>query len=216
MIGICPKCGNHEWNKQVSENKKFIECQQCNHKWKFKSMPLFILTGCSGVGKTTTGQELIKRDNNFIVLDADFLYNIMPHETDEDYKNWVEQIMSLSKNIMQGGKPLLWTMAGALEYFETTYNRRFFTDVHFLALVCSTDALEKRMREGRHITDSNWINSSIDYNSWFKEQGIISNKKVDTYDITDKSVAEVADYVAQWVESRLLPQSESGYINKMK
>lgn len=53
MIGICPKCGNYEWNKQVTE------------------------------------------DN--IVLDADFLFNIMPHNTDEDYKNWVEQILSLSK-----------------------------------------------------------------------------------------------------------------------
>jgi broad-specificity NMP kinase len=203
MIGICPKCGNHEWNKQISEDKKNIICQQCGYQWKFKSMPLFVLTGCSGVGKTTTAQELIQRDIDFIVMDADFLYNIMPHETEEDNKNWVEQILSLSKNIMQGGKPLLWTMAGALNYFENTYNRRFFTEIHYLALVCNSEDLEKRMREGRHITDSNWINSSIDYNRWFIEKGIVSNQKIDTYDITGKSVSEVADYVTQWIEARL-------------
>ena len=67
-------------------------------------MPLFILTGCSGVGKTTTAQELIQRDTDFIVMDADFLFNIMPHETEEDYKNWVEQILSLSKNISKYAK----------------------------------------------------------------------------------------------------------------
>ncbi len=43
--------------------------------------------------------------------------------------------MSLSKNIMQSGKPLLWTIAGALDYFENAYNRRFFTEIYFLALV---------------------------------------------------------------------------------
>lgn len=203
MIGICPKCGNTKWDKQVTEDKKHIECQQCGHQWKFKSMPLFVLTGCSGVGKTTTVQELLQRDTNFIVMDADFLFNLMPHNTDEDYKNWVEQILSLSKTIMQGGKPLLWTMAGALENFEIVYNRRFFTDIYFLALVCDSESLEKRMREGRHITDSNWIKSSIDYNRWFIETGVVSNKKVDTYDITGKTVSEVADYVAQWVEGKM-------------
>ncbi len=76
MIGISPKCGDYEWNKQISENKEYITCQQCGHQWKFKAMPLFILTGCSGVGKTTTAQELIQRDMKFIVMDADF-YTIL-------------------------------------------------------------------------------------------------------------------------------------------
>jgi broad-specificity NMP kinase len=203
MIGMCPKCGNYEWNKQISEDKKYIKCQQCGHQWKFKAMPLFVLTGCSGVGKTTTAQELIQRDTKFITMDADFLYNIMPHTTDEDYKNWVEQIMSLSKNIMQSGKPLLWTMAGALDYFESSYNRRFFTELYFLALVCNSEDLEKRMREGRHSTDQNWINSSIKYNRWFIENGSLSGHKIDTYDITGKSSSEIADYVIQWVDAKL-------------
>lgn len=203
MIGNCPKCGNYEWNKQIDNTKNSIRCPQCGHQWQFKAMPLFVLTGCSGVGKTTTAQELLQRDTKFITLDADFLYNIMPHNTEEDYRNEVEQILSLSKNIMQNGKPILWTMAGALEHFEHTYNRRFFTEIHFLALVCNSEELEKRMREGRHITDSNWIKSSIDYNRWFIEKGMVSNQKIDTYDITGKSVSEVADYVTQWVEAKM-------------
>lgn len=111
--------------------------------------------------------------------------------------------MSISKNIMQGGKPLLWTKAGALEFFETAYNRRFFTEIYFLALVCDYEDLKKRMLEGRHITDSNWINSSIEYNRWFIEKGKLLDQRIDTYDITGKSVAEVADYVTKWVEERL-------------
>lgn len=203
MIEMCPNCGNYEWNKHLSKDKKIITCQHCGHQWNFKAMPLFILTGCSGVGKTTTAQELLQRNTKFIPMDADFFYNIMPHDTDEDYKNWVEQIMSLSKDIMQSGKPLLWTMAGALEHFETTYSRRFFTEIHYLALVLKSEDLEKRMREGRHISDSNWIKSSIDYNRWFIENGQLADKKIDTYDITEKTVIEVADYVMEWVNSKL-------------
>lgn len=203
MIGICPKCGNYEWNKQIQENMKEIVCQQCGYQWNFKAMPLFVLTGCSGVGKTTTAQELLQRDTKFIVMDADFLFNIMPHDKEEDYRNWVEQIMSLSKTIMQSGKPLLWTIAGALDYFENTYNRRFFTEIYYLALVCDSNNLEKRMREGRHITDLNWIQNSIDYNRWFIENSTVSSQKIDTYDITGKSVSDVADYVTQWIEARL-------------
>lgn len=203
MIGICPKCGSYEWNKQISADQKQIICEQCGHRWNFKSQPLFILTGCSGVGKTTTAQELLQRDTDFIVMDADILFNIMPHQTEEDYKNWVEQILALSRNMMQGGKPILWTMAGALEHFANAYNRRFFTNIHYLALVCSPEELEKRMREGRHITDPNWIQDSIDYNRWFQKTGIVSGQKVDTFDLTGKSVSEVADYVIQWVEQKL-------------
>ena len=133
----------------------------------------------------------------------EILNNIMPHDTEEDSRAWGEQILSLSKNIMQSGKPLLWTIAGALDYFENAYNRRYFTEIYFLALLCISNDLEKRMREGRHIADSYWINSSVDHNGWFIEKGIVSGKRIDTYDITGKSISDVADYVIQWVDERL-------------
>jgi len=202
MLDICPDCGNYEWDKIV-ENTGKIKCPKCGHQWSFKTMPLFILTGCSGVGKTTTAQELLQRNINFLVLDSDFLFNLMPHKTEEDYKDQAEQILALSKDLMQGGKPVLWTKAGALEHFENAYNLRFFTRVYFLALVCNSKELEKRMREGRHITDYRWINGSIEYNKWFMEKGIISNEKADIFDITGKSVSEVADYVISWVNLKM-------------
>ncbi len=195
MIGNCPNCGNYHWQKEISEDRKRIICIQCNHQWNFNSLPLFILTGCSGVGKTTTAQELLQRETNYIVMDADILYNIMPHETEEDLQNWVEHIMEFSLTIMQSGKPLLWTIAGALDKFEVTYHRRFFSNIYYLALVCSKEALEKRMMEGRQITNEDWICSSIDYNRWFMENGTLPSGNIDTFDITKKTVSEVADYV---------------------
>lgn len=198
MIGICPKCGNYEWNKEISENKKQIICQACNHRWHFKSLPLFILTGCSGVGKTTTAQELLQRETDYIVMDAD-MFGFMG----EDYQARAEQLLSFSKNIMQSGKPLMWTMAGALEMLDRTYNRRFYPDIHYLALVCDQDSLQKRMREGRKIENEVWIQASVNHNEYLKNHDVIDDVTYEKYDITGKSVEEVADYVDNWVNKKL-------------
>ena len=151
MIGICTKCGNHQWDKEVKGDE--IHCPKCGNSWKFIKLPLFILTGCSGIGKTTTAMEIIRRKAEFTVLDGDMFYNIMPHETEEDYYDQVEQIGSLSKNLMQTGLPVLWTMAGNLDKLSKTYNSRFFREIYYLALVCEEELLRARMRDGRGITD---------------------------------------------------------------
>lgn len=149
MIGICTKCGNHQWDKEVKGDE--IHCPKCGNSWKFIKLPLFILTGCSGIGKTTTAMEIIRRKAEFTVLDGDMFYNIMPHETEEDYYDQVEQIGSLSKNLMQTGLPVLWTMAGNLDKLPKTYNSRFFREIYCLALVCEEELLRARMRDGRGI-----------------------------------------------------------------
>jgi hypothetical protein len=198
MIGICPKCGNHQWDKTISTDKKQIICPLCNHSWHFKSLPLFILTGCSGVGKTTTAQELLQRKTEYIVMDGD-MFGMLG----EDYGFRAEQLLSFSKNIMQSGKPLLWTMAGALEKFMETYNSRFIKEFHFLALVCDEKDLEYRMREGRKIDNEDWIQGSIGHNNYLKVHNSIDGVSYEKYDITGKRVSEVADYVDLWIRGKL-------------
>lgn len=164
--------------------------------------PLFILTGCSGVGKTTTGMWIMRNTTDVVVLDADMFYIIMPGETPEDNYAQIEQVQSLSKNIMQSGKPVLWTMAGNLDKLHHTYYRRFFSEIYCLALVCDEDALRQRMHEGRGITDEGWIQGSVDYNNYFKTHNNLGDTEFDVFDITDKTVEEVAEYVMAWLKSK--------------
>lgn len=200
MIGICPKCGNYDWDKQVLGNH--IQCPKCAHVWAFRKLPMFVLTGCSGVGKTTTAQALMQRDNGLVVLDADMFYGILSPQTDEQYLQWVEQIESLSKNIMQSGQPVLWAMAGNLDKLNCVYNRRFISNIHCMALVCDENALRQRMIKGRGITDEKWIQSSVAYNQYFQTHNRLHDMPFETFDITGKDVSEVADYVEQWVKAR--------------
>ena len=82
MLGICSACGNTEWDKEVTGN--VIKCPKCGNEWKFDKLPIFFLTGCSGVGKTTTAIELQKITDEYVIIDADWLRNIAWPQNDEE------------------------------------------------------------------------------------------------------------------------------------
>ncbi len=197
MIEICGKCGNYEWDKELTGN--VLRCPRCGAEWELRRLPLFILTGCSGVGKTTTAIEVMRRKVDFVVLDADIFSGYVDWNDEESCNGWVETIMNISKDIMQSGKPVLWTMAGCLERLPKAYNSRYFSEIRCLALVCDEDALEKRMREGRGITDEHWIKSSRDYNRYFMGHDRIGDMGFETLDITGKESGEIAGYVINWL-----------------
>lgn len=203
MIAQCVKCGNYEWNKKVGQNK--ITCPVCGYSWAFRKLPLFVLTGCSGVGKTTTAHELMVSTTDIVVLDADFFYNLMPHETQEDYLQQIEALEDLSKNIMQAGKPVLWAMAGNLDKLNRVYNRQFYPDIFCLALVCEEETLRQRMMCGRGIADEEWIQSSVDYNNFFKTHTSINDMPFDICNTEGKDLKEVVEEVKKWITEKMIP-----------
>ncbi len=200
MIGTCSNCGNHQWDKKIEGD--IITCPICGNSWKFLKKPIFVLTGCSGVGKTTCGSILQRMTNDYVVLDADMFYNIMPHQSDEDYFDQLEQMYSLSKNISQCGRSVVWTMAGNIDKLNKAYNLSFFTMIYVLALTCSPEALKDRMMNGRGISDEEWIKGSVGYNQYFMSHNSIGEVKYDTLDITDKSPEEVAKSILVWLQTK--------------
>ena len=197
MIEICSACGNHEWDKEITGNK--LRCPKCGAEWEFISLPLYILTGCSGVGKTTTAIEIMRKKVDFVVLDADSTTQYVDWNDEESCRDWMEMILNISKDIMQSGKTVLWTMAGCLDRLSKAYNVRYFSEIKCLALVCEDAALRERMQEGRGITDEGWLKGSADYNRYFREHNSLGETRFETFDITGKKPAEVAEYVIRWV-----------------
>lgn len=204
MIEICSNCGNHEWDKQIIGNK--LRCPKCGAEWEFISMPLFILTGCSGVGKTTTAIEIMRKKVDFVVLDADILSGYVDWSSEESCNEWIETIINISKDIIQSGKPILWTMAGCLDRLPKAYNSRYFSEIKCLALVCKDEALKKRMQDGRGITDENWLQGSSDYNRYFMEHDSLGETRFEKLDITDRAPGEVSDYVIEWMNRSVQEQ----------
>lgn len=201
MVDICPKCGNFDWDKAVDGDK--ITCPKCGHSWNFRKLPLFVVTGASGVGKTTTVQALQAKSQEFVCMDDDMLYNLLPHETAADFLAETEQLQIFSRNIMQCGKPAVWARAGNIHLLAETYGARFFSGIFVLALVCPEQELRRRMTEGRSIADPGWIQSSVDYNRYFMEHDRIGSATFDRLDIGALSTAEAALRVESWLKGKL-------------
>lgn len=197
MLEICSKCGNHEWDKEVDGNT--IKCPKCGYKWKFEKLPIYFLTGCSGVGKTTTAIELQKLTDEYVILDVDWLRNVAWPQNDEEEKNLIEQIFYLTKDISQSKKAVVWTMAGGLDRLSRAYGKRFFSEIKVLALTAEPETIRKRMTEGRGIDDAGWIQSSVDYNNYFRTHDILDDTKYDTLDCTNGTPAEIARKVLEWL-----------------
>ena len=197
MLEICSKCGNHEWDKEVDGNT--IKCPKCGYKWKFEKLPIYFLTGCSGVGKTTTAIELQKLTDEYVILDVDWLRNVAWPQNDDEENNLIEQIFYLTKDISQSKKAVVWTMAGGLDRLSRAYGKRFFSEIKVLALTAEPETIRKRMTEGRGIDDAGWIQSSVDYNNYFRTHDILDDTKYDTLDCTNGTPAEIARKVLEWL-----------------
>ncbi len=197
MISICPHCGSNRWNK--SATAAHITCPECGHSWPYRRGPLLLLTGCSGVGKTTTAIRLFGMTKDFAVLDADMFY--IPD--DSQLSSLLEKVCNLSAAFNQQGTAILWTMAGGLDCIKDTYHRRFFSEVKCLALTCKPDELRRRMTEGRGITDEGWLNGSRDYNEYFRTHDALADICFDRLDVTRLSPAEAAEQVLAWMNRQL-------------
>ena len=82
---------------------------------------------------------------------------------------------------------------------KTSYNSRFFSAIHCLALVANEEVIRERMTKGRGITNNAWINDSIEYNEFLRSHDSIGDLKFERLNISDLSVAQVADKVISWI-----------------
>lgn len=164
---------------------------------------MFVLSGCSGIGKTTTAIEIMKKTTDVVVMDSDVFCGVQQAINDEDYRRRIDTIEAISKNINQCGKPVLWTIAGNLDMLSASYNSRFFDEIYCLALVADTETLRKRMVDGRGITDIDWIESSVAYNAYFKSHDSIGELKFDILNIDGRTPEQVASGVIDWIKSKL-------------
>ena len=194
MISICPRCGSYQWNKTATATH--ITCPECKHIWPYRQGKLFLLSGCSGVGKTTTLLRLSGMTKDFTVLDADMFY-------DPDALSKLEQIGRLSVTLTQQGQHILWANAGGLDRIKDTYHRQFISEIKCLALTCAPDELRRRMVEGRGITDEGWLRGSMDYNEYFRTHDALADVRFDKLDITHLTPDEAAQHVHAWMTNQL-------------
>ncbi len=164
-------------------------------------LPLFCVTGASGVGKSTICERLFQRERRYIVLESDILWSDHFNTPGDNYRQYREMWLRMCANVSQIGLPVVLCGCVTPEQFDVCAHRALVSDIHYLSIVCDPATLEHRMRDGRSITDPGHLGSSIQFNNWLMENG--PKQGIALVDNTDGDVEAAAQAVDAWILARL-------------
>ncbi len=207
MINVCFKCGLNRPDKVIDPDGPYAICPECGYKHPFRRLPLLIICGASGTGKSTVGQHLIRELREVVVLEGDILWREEFNKPEDKYRGFFETWLRMCKNISQAGNPVVLICSGGIpENVEGCVERRYFTQVHYLGLTCEDTELEERLRRRpawRKCDNVSYIQKHVKFNRWFKENGNEIEPAIDVLDTTGVVVEETARQVASWIRNKV-------------
>jgi dephospho-CoA kinase len=159
-----------------------------------QKVPLFIVTGSSGSGKTYVINKLRKILPDFDIFDIDNLREVGISDEQQIRNVWLR----VARNIAESGRMTIICGTAMTWDIEKCVDFPYFKHVYYLNLHCDDETREKRLRE------RNWSDEMIqDYKNFAK--WLIENADKEytppmpTVDTTVTNVAEVASQIKEWV-----------------
>ena len=202
MFNVCPGCGEYRADKEIDVMKALAICPNCGHRHKFVQLPLFILTGASGTGKSTASLALSDKFKDVVVMESDILWRDEFNQPETNYQNYREMWLRVCKNIAQAGKPVLLCGCAVPEQFAECTERRYFSNIHYLALVCENELLEKRLRarpQWRGSFRDEYIKEHLAFNDWLKNNAKNTKPRITLLDTSKITAYDTAERVIEWI-----------------
>jgi gluconate kinase len=206
MFNVCPNCGEYTVEKIIDPSGTFAICPHCQYAHPFLQQPLFNISGASGAGKTTVGLALVSMLNECVVLERDILLGVVKTSPDDKYSSWSNVWLRIAKNIGQAGRPVVLCGTALPEHYEDCPERRYFSTLHFLTLVCDDNLLVERLKHRpawRMTHTPEVLKSMVQFNRWLKANASLTRPPMTLYDTSHGHIDETVNYVAEWVRERL-------------
>src|SRR5688572_28230582 len=208
MFNVCHNCGLYRADKIIDPSGPYAICPGCGHKHPFRQLPLLIVSGASGAGKSSVCQALLGKLEDVVLLDSDILWRPEFNKRKDNYRDFFETWLRVAKNISQSGRPVVLFGAGVgvPENMEPCVERRYFSELHYLALTCEDQLLADRLRrrpDWRQSANEEFLERQLDFNRWFKEHGPEQEPPITLLDTTGHPVEETTAQVAQWIREKL-------------
>lgn len=208
MFNVCPHCGMYEVEREVTAEADtgfaITVCGSCGGAIRFRRQPLFVVTGASGAGKSSTCHELAHRQTGFLILESDILWGAIDVSgesgTERSWNAWLRVV----KNIHQGSQPVILSGTLVPETLERQPERRYIGDIHYLALVVDPGEQGRRLRARpawRESFKPEFIEEHLRFNQWLVDHATSGTPRWTVTDTTGQTVTETADSVLQWVAS---------------
>jgi hypothetical protein len=196
---VCNGCGG--WVEPIlDKTAQIVTCPMCGYSESERFLPLYIVTGSSGVGKTAVLPHLRRLLPDLDIFETDILWD--SGGSWETVKcNWLR----IAHSIAQSGRSSV--LCGTIQPHEIEIcdAYRKFSAIHWLALLCDEEELVRRLRARpawRGCTES-FIADSVASLNWFQDRSQSAfDPPLTVLDTTEASVSDTARRIAEWIGTR--------------
>jgi hypothetical protein len=173
-----------------------LRCPRCGSESWLPALPLFVVTGASGTGKSTITGPLGGLLPSCLVLEAD----VTLHVAALGWDTWRNTWLQLTHAAALGGRVTVLTGSLTPDQLECLPARKLVGPIHFALLDCPDDVLAGRLRARPAWRGTSTEAEVIEHQrfaAWLR------TRITPSFDTSDASAAEVAGQVAAWVRARL-------------
>lgn len=208
MLNTCFNCGAYRVDKLIVPEGPYAICPECGYRHAFRRLPLLMVSGASGVGKSTVCRALSGKLSEVVLMDSDMLWRREFDKPENKYREYFEMWLRVCKNIAQSNRPVVLFGAGmgVPENIEPCLERRYFSNVYYLALTCEPRIQTQRLQRRpvwRSSVDADYLATHISFNQWFRENAHQVTPTIDLLDTTETSLEETCERVADWIRAKL-------------
>jgi hypothetical protein len=174
------------------------ECPSCGVGEPALRLPLFVVTGASGSGKTSVYPHLAAALRDSVVFDVDWLIDSFAQARQPAPVNWPafrDAWLAVAHGVAQGGRHTVLLGPFMPDQLTSVPARRWVADIHFAALDCDDD-----VRRARLAARPRWRARAIDDHIAFAAH---LRKTIPVVIPTHGSPVEVAERVAEWVRAHI-------------
>jgi 2-phosphoglycerate kinase len=163
-------------------------------------LPLFIVTGASGVGKSSVVDELQRLMPDWHVFETDILW-----DSGGDWHFVRQNWLRIAHRIAQTGRGAILCGTHLPENIDPCDHRELFSKVHYLILHCADGTLARRLesRPAWHNQTAEFIAEHRRFNRWLLENAAVAfDPPAALVDTTDAPVTVVAEQIRDWALAR--------------
>lgn len=209
VFKVCGSCGAFNVEHQIVEGEQgwaTAVCGGCGAGVPFRRLPLFVMTGSSGAGKTTTCRLLMRSLPECVVLESDTLWGSIDMAGEGSLPRYWDTWLRLVMNIHQAERPVLLCGTVVPSVIESLPSQSYIAGTYYLALTCDDAELEQRLHARpawRQSGSDDFVRDHVTFNRWFRSKTDPDQPSITLIDTTHATGDETAAEVRQWVRNRL-------------